>query len=513
MFEQGGKNMTTSITDTREAIKYFEEKGELLVVDKEINPVHELAGFVAAMDGGPVLLFNNIKGYLGHRVISNIFATRKRMADFVGAPRVEYTAKAIAEAAHNPISPKIVSSAPCQENVIDRDIDLVKMLPIPIQTPRDAGHIITGGQMLIKMPDSDAFNISFHRLAVRGKDYCSIGLSEARHLTEVIASARRKGMNVPVTANIQAIPVVILTAGSETSTLMPFGYDELGFAGALQGSPVEVVPTKTVEGGWSLAKSEWVLEGYINTQVRIHEEAHEEPGKHYFMAEYPGTMGQGWRTLKFQVTGITYRNNPIYFFPIASSLASVNLLAPGTEGAAYDICKKVNPAVFDTCFVLPFMKGCFGLVLRVNKRTPRDEGVQTQLMHAALGTSGELRWIIAVDRDINIADANDVMWAVVTRVNPKEDISIGTRGGGIEEEHLHGAESGLVYKVCIDATLPLQLAFWFERARFQKVNLENWVSKERLAEIQARQALEPHAATLSKMLADKDWSIRQPYPG
>jgi len=507
--------MAKGITDTRKAIEHFDKRNELLVIEKEIDPIHELAGFIAAMDGGPVLLFNNIKGYPGHRVISNVFGTRKRMADFVGAPAVEYTAKSVVEAAHNPISPKIVSDAPCQENVIDRDIDLVKMLPIPIQTPRDAGHIITGGQLMMKIPDSDAFNISFHRLAIRGNDYCSIGLSEARHLTEVVAKARRKKANVPVTVNIQAIPGVILTAGAETSALMPFGYDELGLAGAFQGSPVEVVPTRTVEGGWGLAQSEWVLEGYIDTQTRIHEEAHEEPGKHYFMAEYPGTMGQGWRTLKVQITGITHRNNPIYYFPIANSLASVNLLAVGTEGAAYEACKKFNPFVFDTCFSLPFMKACFGLALRVNKRTPRDEGVQTNLMHAALGSSTEIRWVIAVDRDINIADANDVMWAVMTRVNVKEDLSIGTRGGGAEEEHLHGAESGLVYRVCVDATLPLHLAFWFERARFMRVNLENWIPKEKIAEIQAKQAVEPHATTLAKLLLDKDgdWSIRQPYPG
>jgi UbiD family decarboxylase len=438
------------------------------------------------------------------------------MADILGAPSVEYTAKAIGEAADNPIPPKIVSDAPCQENVIDKDIDLVKMLPITVQTPRDAGPIITGGQLMIKMPDSDAYNISFHRLAVRGRDFCSVGLSEARHLTEIVARSRRKNVNVPISINIQGIPSVILTAGAETSTLMPFGYDELGFTGAVQGAPVEVVPTKTVEGGWSLAQSEWVLEGYIDTQTRIFEEDHEEPGKHYFMAEYPGTMGQGWRTLKVQITGITHRNDPIYFFPIANSLASVNLLATGTEGAAYQACKRFNPFVFDTCFCLPFMKGCFGVVLRVNKRTPRDEGVQTNLMHAALGSSTEIRWVIAVDKDINIADADDVMWAVMTRVNVKEDFAIGTRGGSAaEEEHLHGAESGLVYRVCVDATLPLTLKFWFERARFQKIDLEKWVSKDKLAEIQAKQALEPHAATLVRQMVreDEDWSIGKPYPG
>ncbi len=190
------------------------------------------------------------------------------------------------------------------------------------------------------------------------------------------------------------------------------------------------------------------------------------------------------------------------------------MLAVGTEGPVYEICKRINPVVFDTCFTLPWMRGCFGVVLRVNKRTPRDEGVQTQLLHAALGASSELRYIIAVDRDIDITDANDVMWAIVTRVNAKEDISICSGGGGAEEEHLHGAESGLGNKVLIDATLPPQLWFWFERARFPKLNLENWISKEQIAKIRAQQAVVPHADTLRKLLLDKDgdWSIRQPYP-
>ncbi len=159
------------------------------------------------------------------------------------------------------------------------------------------------------------------------------------------------------------------------------------------------------------------------------------------------------------------------------------------------------------------MRGCFGLVLRMSKRSHRDEGVQTSMMYAAMGTSGELRLVVAVDHDINITDADDVLWAIVTRTNLKDNISISTKAGAAEQEHLHGAESGLGYKMCIDATLNPQLAFWFERARFSRLNLENWVPKDKLAEILAKQALEPHASSTSKLLIDKegDWSIRQPF--
>ena len=507
--------MVEQLTSMRKVIEWAEKRGELLTVDKEIDPVYDLAGFIAAMDGGPVLLFNKIKGYPGCRAISNLVGTRQRLADVVRATSIEYTGKAFLDLVKNPIPPKVVSHASCQENVITKDIDILKNVPVPTQTPRDAGRIITGGNVLVKVPGTDAFNISFHRMSVVGKDYTSIALSEFRHLTEIFLKARREKKHVPVTVNIGGgIGTPITSAGTTTSSITPMGYDELGLMGAINGAPVEIVPAKTVEGAWSLAEAEWVLEGYL-TQELVHEEVHEEVGKHYFMGEYPGTLGFSWRTPKFQVTAITHRNQPIYYFPLATQIDALNMMALLTEANAYHACKIVNPEVFDTCFMLPAMRGYLGMVIRLNKRRASDDGFETSFLLSAAASSGELRWVIAVDQDVNLTDPNDVLWAMITRCDPKSDIWT-IRSGAAETEHT--GESGMGSKALLDATVSWSSRKYLERARFPKVNLENWISKEKIAEIKAKQANIGHATTLANLALDKDadWTpkgIFQPYKG
>ena len=507
--------MSEKLTSMRKVIEWAEKRGELLTIDKEIDPIYDLAGFIAAMEGGPVLLFNNIKGYPGCRAISNLVATRRRLADVVRAEAIEYTGKAFLDLVKNPIPPTVVAKAPCQENVITKDIDILKTIPVPQQTPRDAGRIITGGNILVKVPGTDAFNISFHRLSVVGKDHTGIALSEFRHLTEIFLKARREKRPVPVTVNIGGgIGTPITAAGCTTSTLTPIGYDELGLMGAIDGASTKIVPAKTVEGAWSLAEAEWVLEGYI-TQDLVHEEKHEEPGKHYFMGEYPGTLGFAWMTPKFQVTAITHRNKPIYYFPLATYLDALNMMSCLVEANAYHACKIVNPDVFDTCYVLPAMRGYLGIVIRLNKRRKSDDGFETSFLLSATASSGELRWVIAVDKDINLTDPNDVLWSMITRCDPKTDIWT-IRSGAAETEHT--GESGMGNKALLDATASWAAAKFLERARFPKVNLEKWITKKQIAAIKAKQACVGHATTLVNLAIDKkgDWTprgINQPYKG
>ncbi len=54
------------------------------------------------------------------------------------------------------------------------------------------------------------------------------------------------------------------------AAVWPTGEDEIGAAGALQGSPVEIVRAKTVDA-YAIANAEWVIEGYIMPSERVWE--------------------------------------------------------------------------------------------------------------------------------------------------------------------------------------------------------------------------------------------------
>ena len=51
------------VTSMRAALEYLESKNDVLHIKGEIDPIYEIAGIQKALDKGPVLFFENIKGY------------------------------------------------------------------------------------------------------------------------------------------------------------------------------------------------------------------------------------------------------------------------------------------------------------------------------------------------------------------------------------------------------------------------------------------------------------------
>jgi len=48
-------------TSCRGILEFLKEEGELLSVDKEVDPMYEVSGITKAFDNGPALLFQNVK--------------------------------------------------------------------------------------------------------------------------------------------------------------------------------------------------------------------------------------------------------------------------------------------------------------------------------------------------------------------------------------------------------------------------------------------------------------------
>src|SRR3990172_13165855 len=69
------------ITSLRSTLDYLSEQdGDLLVTQAELNPDLEMAGIQKILDGGPALLFENVKGYPNKRLFTNLFASEERLA-------------------------------------------------------------------------------------------------------------------------------------------------------------------------------------------------------------------------------------------------------------------------------------------------------------------------------------------------------------------------------------------------------------------------------------------------
>lgn len=475
------------ITHLQAFVERARADGDLLEIDRPADPFLEIAAVARATDGGPAVLFRQVTGHPGRTVLTNVFGDRRRIARMCGV-HPDYLPRFLADAALAPIPSIEVSEAACQSTVITQNIDIAQTVPITQQTQADAGYVITGGLVLARDPETGDFNGSYHRMRVLSANTTCMTIQAGRHLLEIVRKFKKAGRNqVPITVNIGASPAVLLAcSGSTQQTLTPMGYDELGFAGALQDEPVRVVAARTQAGAWAIAESELVLEGFIDTTQLASEEDSGQDGAKGMMPEAGGYMGRAWKVWTFTVTAITHRPNYHYWFPLAINAETTNLMGLPAEASVFDACRRISPRVFDTCQVLPGMRGCLGMVIRINRKSFRDEGLQNNLAFGALSAHSDMGWVIAVDHDIDIGNADDVLWAVITRGDMKEGLMLSplAKVSGMLAE---GNAAGLGRKVYIDATAPFAERERYTRGVFESVDLDQWLGSDGAARVRERQ--------------------------
>ena len=76
---------------------------------------------------------------------------------------------------------------------------------------------------------------------------------------------------IPLTMCFGVPPACTMIAGSGFGyAIMPKGCDEIGMAGAVQGSPIRLVKCQTIDA-LTLADAEYVLEGYLHPRDKRYE--------------------------------------------------------------------------------------------------------------------------------------------------------------------------------------------------------------------------------------------------
>lgn len=100
-----------------------------------------------------------------------------------------------------------------------------------------------------------------------------------------------------------------------------------------------------------------------------------------------------------------------------------------------------------------------------------------------------------VDEDVNIWSPEDIIWSLITRVNPNTDLvrGIGGRGHAFQpgERLVAGAGTLAAYEggLGIDATVPFESKERFTRARFavDKFDFSRWFTAEEIRAMKAQQ--------------------------
>lgn len=487
--------MKQKITDLRGALELLRSiPGQLVETDVPVEPHAELSGVYRHVGSGgtvmrptrqgPAMIFNQVNGHPGARVVIGLLASRKRVGYLLDCPP-ERLGFLLNEAVAHPIAPVEVpnEAAPCQEVVhlaSDPDFDLRRLVPAPTNTEEDAGPYITMGMCYASDPETGASDVTIHRLCLQGRDEISMYLVPgARHLEVFRQKAEAAGKPLPISISIGVDPAIEIASCFEPPTT-PLGYDELSAAGGIRGEPVRLTRCLTIDER-CIANAEYVIEGELIPGARCREDQNTNTGK--AMPEFPGYTGPANPSLPIiKVKAVTTRKNPIMQTCIGPSEEHVSMAGIPTEASILAMVDRAMPGKLQNVYCASCGGGKYVAVLQFKKTMPSDEGRQRQAALLAFSAFSELKHVFLVDEDVDCFDLSDVMWAMTTRFQADVDLIAipGVRCHPLDPSNDPGyspsiRDGGIACKAIFDCTVPFDQKARFQRCRFKDVDPAHWV--------------------------------------
>jgi 4-hydroxy-3-polyprenylbenzoate decarboxylase len=477
--------------DLRDWIKALDKHGELKRIREEVSPELEITEITDRVSkigsgstagpgqrskyapGGPALLFENVKGHPGHKVVINQFGSERRMALALGVEKLDEIAErisglinvkapeglfdklkmlpqlgALASAFPKTVAPK---DAPCKEVVLRDQFDL-NAFPILKCWPLDGGRFVTLPCVHTRDPRTGRRNIGMYRMQVFDGQTTGMHWQRqkvaAEHYRNALrnavaqSSANPRGAAVAVMAESAGGAVTIPPAGpigglpqissghlkgSRLEVAVAIGTDpattfsavvpappeveEFLIAGFLRGKPLEIVKCETVDLEVP-ANAEIVLEGYVELgELRLEGPFGDHTGFYTLPDEYP----------VFHLTCITHRKDPVYAATIVGKPPMEDAwMGKAVERIFLPAMKMTIPELVD--IHLPIEAVFHNLmIVSIRKSYP---GHARKVMHAiwSLGQAMFTKCIVVVDEDCDVQNIPEVVLRVANNIDPERDI-------------------------------------------------------------------------------------------
>lgn len=412
--------------DLRDFLQALEARGELKRIKAPVDAQLEITEITdrVVKAGGPALLFENVRGY-DIPVATNIFGTLERVKLALGTEDLDALGEELCAVLQPELpqglwdkikalprlaqlasfAPRLVRTGPCKEVVV-KEPDLTRF-PILKCWPGDAGRFITLPLVFTKDPETGKRNVGMYRMQVF--DARTTGMHWHIHKDGAVhyRKACALGKRLPVAVALGADPATIYAATAP----LPYGIDEMLFAGFLRKEPVELVRCETVDLEVP-AYAEIVLEGYVEPgETRLEGPFGDHTG-YYSLADYYPV---------FHVTCVTHRKQPIYPATIVGRPPMEDaFIGKATERLFLPLLRLQLPEIVDINFpVEGVVHNC--VVVAIKKAYP---GHARKVIHAIWGM-GQLSFtkvVIVVDGDVNVQDMREVWWRVLSNIDPRRDL-------------------------------------------------------------------------------------------
>jgi 4-hydroxy-3-polyprenylbenzoate decarboxylase len=484
--------------DLRDWIKTLEKHGELKRIREEVSPELEIteitdrmskigagprtagkgsAGLGKYSPGGPALLFENIKGHPGHKVLINQFGSERRMALALGVERLDEIAERITGlmnvkapeglldklkmlpqlGALTSAFPKTVSAkdARCKEVILKSDFDL-RQFPILKCWPHDGGPFITLPCVHTRNPITGKRNIGMYRMQVYDGQTTGMHWQRQKVAAEQYREALRNAAasdaaeNENFSSGAARVAMMAESAGGSVSIPDgPIGGLPQVALGKLKGSRMEVAVSIGTDPATTFSAivpappevEEFMIAGFlrgksveivqcetVDLQVPAHAEivleGYVELGE--MRSEGPFGDHTGFYTMTddypvFHLTCITHRKDPIYAATIVGKPPMEDAwMGKAVERIFLPAMKMTIPEIVD--IHLP-VEGVFHnlMLVSIKKSYP---GQARKVMSAiwSLGQAMFTKCIIVVDEDCDVQDVGEVTLRVTNNIDPERDI-------------------------------------------------------------------------------------------
>ena len=420
--------------DLRGFIQLLENRGQLRRITAEVNPDLEIAEIANRLlqAGGPALLFENVKGS-AFPVAVNLMGTVERIcwAMNMNHPlELEDLGKKLS-LLQQPKPPKKISQAidfgkvlfdvlkakpghsffpPCQQIIIEgKDLDLTQ---IPMIRPYagDAGKIITLGLVITKDCETGTPNVGVYRLQLQSPQTMTVHWLSVRGGARHLRKAAEQGKKLEIAIALGVDPLIIMAA----ATPIPVDLSEWLFAGLYGGSGVTLAKCKTLNLEVP-ADAEFILEGTITPGEMLPDGPF---GDH--MGYYGGVEDSP--LIHFHC--LTHRQNPLYLTTFSGRPPKEEAMMAIALNRIYTpILRQQVSEITD--FFLPMEALSYkAAIISIDKAYPGQAKRAALAFWSALPQFTYTKFVIVVDKDINIRDPRQVVWAISSKVDPVRDVFI-----------------------------------------------------------------------------------------
>jgi 2,5-furandicarboxylate decarboxylase 1 len=430
--------------DLRSWLQRLVATDRLVVARDGVSLIDELAAVAKKLELESAVLFPK-PGQHDIPVVANLFADRSWIADSLGVPSGELLSR-FQNAVRHPLPWIEVMAAPVHD-VVHRDVDLLRQLPIPKHNEHDSGPYITAALLIARNPETGVQNVSIHRCQVSGPDRIGV-LLLPRHTRHYFRMAEEAGEALEIALVIGVHPACILAS----QAIAALDDDEMEIAGALLGQPVEMVKCKT-NAVRVPAHAEIVIEGRILPKVR-------EPEGPF--GEFPQYYGPRADREVIHVDAITHRKNPIFHTIVGGGVEHLLLGGIPREATLLEHLQRSFPSVRD----VRLTRGgtCrYHLAVKIDKAS---SGEPKNIIMGAFGGHYDIKQVVVVDMDVDIDDPNEIEWAIATRFQADRDLVVvsGAQGSKLDPS----SDEGVSAKMGIDATKPLST----EPMEFKRIHVK-----------------------------------------